>query len=179
MKHRLKTHLIMVRKKEIIDSKIIQAGDYASLSRQVSYWRFHGKQVVFTNGCFDILHLGHIDYLSKAADLGQVLVVGLNTDASVRKLKGPGRPVNDQNARASLIASLFFVTQVVLFDEDTPYELIKSVQPDILVKGSDYKPEEIVGYDVVKARNGQVVTIDFLEGFSTSGLIEKLRKENP
>ncbi|MEE4178215.1 MAG: adenylyltransferase/cytidyltransferase family protein, partial [Bacteroides sp.] len=148
----------MIRKKEIIDSKIIQAGNHESLSRQVKYWGFHGKKVVFTNGCFDILHLGHIDYLSKAADLGHVLVVGLNTDASVRRLKGPGRPVNDQTARAALIASLFFVSKVVLFDEDTPYELIKSVQPDILVKGSDYKPEDIVGYDVVKARNGQVVT---------------------
>ena len=169
----------MVRKKEIVASKIIEAGDYQSLSRHLNYWRFHEKQVVFTNGCFDILHLGHLDYLSKAADLGPVLVIGLNTDASVSRLKGPGRPVNDQQSRAQLLASLFFVSLVVLFDEDTPYELIRQVQPDILVKGSDYRAEDIVGYDVVKARQGQVVTIDFLEGYSTSSLIEKLRQQSP
>lgn len=169
----------MIGKKEIIGSKILEAGDPSTLSRQVNYWRFQGKKIVFTNGCFDLLHRGHIDYLSKAADLGDVLVVGLNTDASVTRLKGPGRPVNDQQARAEVLASLFFVSQVVLFDEDTPYELIQRVQPDVLVKGSDYQAEDIVGYEVVKARNGQVVTLDFLEGYSTSGLIEKLRRGNP
>ncbi|MDX9940616.1 MAG: D-glycero-beta-D-manno-heptose 1-phosphate adenylyltransferase [Bacteroidales bacterium] len=167
----------MPGKKEIIERKIVEAGDYESLSRQLSYWRFHGKKLVFTNGCFDILHLGHIDYLSKAAGLGDVLVIGLNSDASVSRLKGPERPVNDQRARAQVLASLFFVRGVVLFEEDTPYELIKIVQPDVLVKGSDYRSEDIVGYDVVKARNGQVVTLDFLEGYSTSSIIEKLRSE--
>ncbi|MBW6498351.1 MAG: D-glycero-beta-D-manno-heptose 1-phosphate adenylyltransferase [Bacteroidales bacterium] len=167
----------MTSKKQVIESKIIQSADSLELSRLINYWRLRNRKVVFTNGCFDILHLGHIDYLSKAADLGHELVVGLNTDHSVRRLKGPGRPVNDQDARARLLASLFFVSAVVLFDEDTPYELIKKVQPQVLVKGSDYKAEDIVGYDVVTARQGEVITIDFLEGFSTSAIIEKLRRE--
>lgn len=167
----------MISKKQVIESKIVQANDNAQLLRLISNWRKRERKVVFTNGCFDILHLGHVDYLSKAADLGHELVVGLNTDQSVRRLKGTGRPVNDQDARARLLASLFFVSAVVLFDEDTPYELIKKVQPHVLVKGSDYKAEDIVGYDVVTAMKGEVVTIDFLEGFSTSAIIEKLRQE--
>ncbi len=166
----------MSSKKQVIESKIISSADSRELSRLINYWHFHERKVVFTNGCFDILHLGHIDYLLKAADLGHELVVGLNTDQSVRRLKGPGRPVNDQEARARVLASLFFVSAVVLFDEDTPYELIKKVKPHILVKGSDYKAEDIVGYDVVTAYQGEVVTIDFLEGFSTSAIIEKLRR---
>lgn len=138
----------------------------------LAYWRFRDYKVVFTNGCFDLIHLGHIDYLAKAADLGDILVIGLNTDASTRRLKGPTRPINDEHARALVLASMSFVTTVVLFDEDTPYNLIKAIQPDILVKGADYKPEEIVGYDIVTAKGGKVVTIDYLPGYSTS-LIEK------
>ncbi len=162
-----------MRNLEIIEKKIIAR---EALSPALAYWKFHGKKVVFTNGCFDIVHLGHVDYLSKAADLGDVLILGLNTDSSVRKLKGQGRPVNDELARARLLASLFFVSAVVLFDEDTPYELIKKVQPDILVKGSDYRTEDIVGYDIVKANGGEIVTIDFLKGYSTTGILEKLKK---
>jgi len=128
------------------------------------------RKVVFTNGCFDLVHQGHIDYLSKARDLGDMLVVGLNTDASVRRLKGPRRPINDEYSRALLLASMVFVDYVVLFDEDTPYELIKAVQPDVLVKGSDYKPEDIVGYDIVTAKGGKVETLDFLPGFSTTAI---------
>jgi len=142
---------------------------------ELARWRFQGKRIVFTNGCFDIVHLGHVDYLSKAADLADILIIGLNTDASVRKLKGPGRPLNNEMARAKLLSSFFFVSAVVLFDEDTPYNLIKTIQPDILVKGSDYKAEDIVGYDIVQARNGRVVTIDFLEGYSSTGMMEKLK----
>lgn len=142
------------------------------LDHLLAYWHFKDRKIVFTNGCFDIIHLGHIDYLAKAADLGHVLVIGLNTDASVRRLKGPTRPINDQDARAGILAAMSFVSAVVLFDEDTPYELIKKIQPDILVKGADYKPEEIVGYDVVTAKGGKVVTLDYLPGYSTS-LIEK------
>jgi len=133
-----------------------------------------GRKVVFTNGCFDLVHQGHIDYLSKARDLGDMLVVGLNTDASVRRLKGPRRPINDEYSRALLLASMVFVDYVVLFDEDTPYELIKAVQPDILVKGSDYKPEDIVGYHIVTAKGGKVETIDFLPGFSTTAIERKI-----
>lgn len=145
---------------------------YFSVCR-VPFPVFHsqGSKVVFTNGCFDILHRGHVEYLAKAADMGDVLVVGLNTDASVRRLKGESRPVNNQEARALVLASLNFVDAVVLFDEDTPYELIKAVRPDVLVKGADYKPEEIVGYDIVTSYGGKVEVVDLVEGYSTTQLL--------
>ena len=133
------------------------------------------KKVVFTNGCFDILHRGHIEYLTKAADLGDILILGLNTDNSVRKIKGNSRPVQDENSRALIIASLHFITNIVFFDEDTPLDLIKKIQPDILVKGADYKKEDIVGADVVLSKGGSIETIDFIEGCSTSNIIEKLK----
>lgn len=141
----------------------------------LNLWRFKDDKIVFTNGCFDILHKGHIEYLAKAASLGTKLVIGLNTDASVKRLKGDSRPVNDENARALLLASLVFVDKVILFDTDTPRDLIDFVQPDVLVKGGDYKPEEIVGYDIVKAKGGEIVTLDFVEGYSTTSLIEKMK----
>jgi rfaE bifunctional protein nucleotidyltransferase chain/domain len=154
-----------------IKSKILSGAD---LERNLAFWRFQERKIVFTNGCFDILHLGHIDYLTKAAHLGKVLIVGLNTDASVSRIKGPHRPLQDQESRAMVLASLRFVDAVVLFDEDTPYELIRIVQPDVLVKGGDYKPKDIVGYDIVKAKGGKVVTLDFLPGYSTSGIEKRI-----
>ena len=141
----------------------------------LSLWRFKDDKIVFTNGCFDILHRGHIEYLAKAASLGTKLVIGLNTDAYVKRFKGDSRPINDENARALLLASLVFVDKVILFDTDTPRDLIDFVQPDVLVKGGDYKPEEIVGYDIVKAKGGEIVTLDFVEGYSTTSLIEKMK----
>jgi rfaE bifunctional protein nucleotidyltransferase chain/domain len=147
-----------------------------ALKSKLAYWKFKGYEVVFTNGCFDIIHLGHIDYLSKARSLGNVLMIGLNTDHSVSKLKGPNRPVNNEIARANILASFNFVDAIVLFDQETPYELINTVKPNILVKGSDYQPEDIVGYDIVKANGGRIETIDFLEGYSTTSIIEKLKK---
>jgi len=145
------------------------------LDHLLAYWQFKDQKIVFTNGCFDIIHLGHIDYLAKAADLGQVLLIGLNSDSSTRRLKGPTRPINDEYSRATILAALSFVTAVVMFDEDTPYELIKKIQPDFLVKGADYKPEDIIGYDIVTARGGQVVTLDYLPGYSTSLIEKKIR----
>jgi len=146
------------------------------LSAILSLWRFQQKRIVFTNGCFDLLHLGHIDYLSKAKDYGDILIVGVNTNRSVKMLdKGSNRPITDENARATIVAALHFVDAVVLFDEETPYELIKTVQPDVLVKGSDYRPEDIVGYDIVKEKGGEVMTIDFLPGYSTSGIEKKIK----
>ena len=137
-----------------------------------------GEKIVFTNGCFDILHLGHAEYLHKAAALGDVLVVGLNSDASVRRLKGDSRPVNPQGERALLLAALEFVDHVVVFDEDTPYELIRETRPDVLVKGADYRPEEVVGRDLVESWGGNIVLIPLVEGKSTTAIIEKLaRKE--
>lgn len=157
-----------------IKAKIL---DGKGLAAWLEDCRKNGKKIVFSNGCFDILHRGHVEYLSKAAAFGDVMVVGLNTDASVKHLKGPSRPVNDEYARAFVLAGLEFVSAVVLFDEDTPYNLIKKVQPDFLVKGSDYKPENIVGYDVVMAKGGKVVTVDLVEGFSTTGIIKKMRRD--
>ena len=143
------------------------------LVKRLGQWHDQSLKIVFTNGCFDILHRGHVEYLSKASDMGDVLVVGLNTDASVRRLKGEGRPVNDEQARALVLASLGCVDAVVLFDEDTPYELIKLVRPDVLVKGADYKPEEIVGYDIVTSYGGQVKTVPLVEGYSTTKILER------
>ncbi len=160
-------------KLRVIKKKIIK-GD--SIRKWLSFWRFKGKTIVFTNGCFDILHRGHIEYLSKAANYGDVLLIGLNSDKSVKKLKGPGRPYQDQKSRALILASLQFVTAVILFNEATPYELIKLVQPDVLVKGGDYKPDEIVGFDIVRAKGGRVVAIGYVDGCSTSNLIEKVSR---
>jgi rfaE bifunctional protein nucleotidyltransferase chain/domain len=145
-----------------------------TLSRELAAWRLRERKVVFTNGCFDLLHYGHIDYLSRAASLGDELVVGLNTDASVSAIKGEGRPVNDQRSRLHIMASLFFVSAVILFDEPTPLDLIKKVKPDFLVKGGDYKPEDVVGYKEVKELGGEVVCLDFVAGYSTSGLEQKI-----
>ncbi|MBR5603409.1 MAG: D-glycero-beta-D-manno-heptose 1-phosphate adenylyltransferase [Bacteroidales bacterium] len=146
-----------------------------SLEERLNLWRNEGKTIVFSNGCFDILHRGHVEYLSKAADLGDILIIGLNTDASVKRIKGPSRPVNDEKARAVVLAALEFVDAVIFFEEDTPYNLIKNVQPDVLVKGKDYKAEDIVGYDIVVGKGGRVETIELVEGFSTTNTIEKMR----
>lgn len=136
-----------------------------------------GKKIVFTNGCFDILHPGHVDYLSQARDLGDFLVLGLNTDQSVKALeKAPDRPINDEKSRAHVLAALGCVDAIVLFNEPTPLELIQFLQPDVLVKGNDYQAEKIVGYDVVTAKGGRVITIPLLEGYSTTALIKKINK---
>ena len=153
-----------------INSKIKNQHELASI---LSYWKFKEKKVVFTNGCFDILHRGHIEYLSKAADLGNILIIGLNTDASVKRLKGNNRPVQDEYSRALILASLSFIDLIVYFEEDTPYKLINTVQPDVLVKGGDYSPENIVGFDIMKKNGGEVITIDFLDGYSTTNILKK------
>ena len=137
-------------------------------------WKQEGK-VVFTNGCFDILHLGHLDYLAKASELGHKLIVGLNTDASVKRLKGASRPINNEQARAMMLTKLAIVDAVVLFEQDTPYEIIQHIIPNVLVKGSDYSIEEIVGHDIVLENGGSVIPINFLEGYSTTSIIEKMQ----
>ncbi|NLJ06834.1 MAG: D-glycero-beta-D-manno-heptose 1-phosphate adenylyltransferase [Sphingobacteriales bacterium] len=146
-----------------------------TLKKECQEWATQGKKIVFTNGCFDILHAGHIDYLSKASELGDKLIIGVNSDFSVKRLKGKARPVNDENSRMLLLAALFFVDAVVLFDEDTPYELINELQPDILVKGGDYREEDIAGADIVKRKGGKIIILPFLEGFSTTKIIDKLK----
>lgn len=134
------------------------------------------KKIVFTNGCFDILHVGHIRYMQEAAELGDVLVVGLNSDDSVKRLKGPERPINNQNDRAEMLAALEFVDYVTIFDDDTPYKLIKKIQPDVLVKGGDYNPDNVVGKDIVEARGGELKLLNFVEGKSTTNIINRIKK---
>lgn len=135
------------------------------------------KTIVFTNGCFDILHVGHKRYLEQASTMGDIFVIGVNSDASVRRLKGPTRPVNPEQDRMEILSALSFVDYVVLFDEDTPYELIKKIQPDVLVKGGDYKPDEVVGKDIVEARGGRLELISFVEGKSTTNIINKINQK--
>lgn len=148
-------------------------------SEEVSHFRKDNaqKKIVFTNGCFDILHVGHKRYLQQAATLGDILVVGVNSDASVKRLKGPSRPVNNELDRAEMLSAMGFIDYVVIFDEDTPYELIKKIQPDVLVKGGDYKPEDVVGRDIVLARGGKLELISFVEGKSTTNIINKINSK--
>jgi D-glycero-beta-D-manno-heptose 1-phosphate adenylyltransferase len=157
-----------------ISNKILTLPD---LERRLAQWHIIGKTVVFTNGCFDILHAGHIASLTEAAKHGDVLIVGLNADASIKGLKGPNRPVNDENARALLLASLLMVDAVVLFSEPTPLELILSIKPDVLVKGGDYKVEDIAGAKEVMSWEGKVIINPIIEGFSTTSIINKI--QNP
>ncbi len=161
-------------KLNIIQSKII---DIDNIESYLTYWNLKNQKVVFTNGCFDILHRGHVEYLAQAANHGDVLIIGVNTDSSVKRIKGETRPVQDEYARAILLASLSFVSAVIFFDDDTPYNLIKRIQPDVLIKGSDYSVKDIVGSDIVMAKGGKVITIDFIDGYSTTSIIEKLKKD--
>lgn len=155
-----------------IQNKILTQPD---LQFRVAQWRMLGKTVSFTNGCFDILHAGHIASLTQAANEADYLIVGLNADASVKGLKGEGRPVNDEASRALLLASLAMVDAVVLFSEPTPLELIKAIMPDIIVKGGDYKVDDIAGAKEVIAAGGRVIINPIVEGFSTTSIINKMR----
>jgi D-glycero-beta-D-manno-heptose 1-phosphate adenylyltransferase len=155
-----------------IKSKIY---DWNDLQKQLDIWQYENKKIVFTNGCFDILHIGHVEYLSKASEFGDILIVGLNSDSSVANIKGPSRPINNQNDRAMILASLLFVDAVILFSEDTPLKLIEKINPDFLIKGNDYTGKEIVGYDFVKSNGGKIITIDLVQGYSTTNIIEKLK----
>jgi D-glycero-beta-D-manno-heptose 1-phosphate adenylyltransferase len=146
-----------------------------TLQAELKRWRLKNKKVVFTNGVFDIVHQGHIASLSEAASFGDILIVGVNADASVKRLKGDSRPVNDENSRALLLAALVMTDAVIIFEEDTPYNLITSIMPDVLVKGGDYTIEQIVGAKEVMANGGEVKIVPILEGFSTTGIIERMR----
>src|SRR5690349_5593204 len=158
---------------QAIHSKIYELPE---LIRQVNRWRFLGKKIAFTNGCFDILHQGHIFSLSEAAREADVLVVGVNADSSVQKLKGRDRPVNDQHSRSLILASLVMTDAVILFEEETPHQLITSIMPDVIVKGGDYTVEQVVGSKEVIANGGRVVINPIVAGFSTTGLIEKIQR---
>ena len=149
--------------------------DIPSLQKDIASWKSEGKKVVFTNGVFDLIHIGHISYLSKAAELGDKLIIGLNSDSSVKRIKGEDRPVNAQNSRAALLAAFFFVDAIVVFEEDTPLELITALMPDVLIKGADYSIENIVGAKEVIANGGEVKTITFVEGYSSTAIIKKIK----
>lgn len=146
----------------------------SQLAETVAHWRSMGERIVFTNGCFDLLHYGHLHYLAEARDLGHRLVIGVNADASVSRLKGPHRPIKDEQTRSLLLAAFECVDAVTIFEEETPLELIKTILPDVLVKGGDWKPEQIVGSDVVQANGGEVHSLPFVEGHSTTDLEAKI-----
>lgn len=171
----------MINRTDYLGSKIVSLHE---AKQQIEIWKLSSKKIVFTNGCFDILHKGHVTYLGQAAQHGNRVIIGLNTDASVKRQgKGDDRPINDQEARATVLAALSVVDLIVLFDEDTPLELIRELQPNVLAKGADYDPEEtdatskkyIVGSDIVRANGGEVVAIPLVDGFSTTGIIEKMK----
>lgn len=151
--------------------RIISRAELIEVRREL---KKNGRRIVFTNGCFDLLHRGHIEYLAKAKSLGDILIVGLNADDSVRRLKGPNRPITPLEDRAAILAALAVVDYVCVFDEDTPYELIRAVVPDILVKGADWTVDDVVGKDIVEAAGGSVHTIEFLPNRSTTNIIQKI-----
>ena len=154
-------------------SKILPPDD---LKVTIKKWRKAGCKIVFTNGCFDILHRGHIELLEHAANLGDKLIIGLNSDSSVKEIKGPNRPIIDEKSRAISLASLIFSDAIILFYENTPENLIKSIMPDILAKGGDYKTSNVIGADIVKNNGGEVVLLPFITGFSTTKIIDKIKK---
>jgi rfaE bifunctional protein nucleotidyltransferase chain/domain len=145
------------------------------LEDQVNAWKQAGEEVVFTNGCFDIIHRGHIEVLAQTADLGDRLIIGLNSDSSIQKLKGEDRPIIDEQARAILLAALSFVDAVILFPEDTPINLISTLLPDVLAKGGDYEIETIVGHEIVQNNGGEVILVPFVDGFSSTIIIDKIK----
>ena len=162
-----------MHKLQWIQNKVFSRED---LVRECNVWRATGKKIVFTNGCFDILHHGHLDLLAKAAELGNVLIVGVNTDGSVQRLKGKDRPVTNEQDRLFQLASLLCVDAVSLFDEDTPEALIKLIRPDVLVKGGDYTIDKIVGAELVQSYGGRVEIIPFVKGYSTTSIIERIKR---
>jgi len=164
-------------KKDIEKALLAKIQGLSVLKGAITGWQAAGNKVVFTNGVFDLLHIGHITYLAKAAELGDKLVIGLNSDISVKRIKGESRPINSENNRAALLAALFFVDAVVLFEEDTPLNLITALMPDVLVKGADYTIENVVGAKEVMANGGEVKTISFVEGHSSTSIIQKIKDQ--
>jgi D-beta-D-heptose 7-phosphate kinase/D-beta-D-heptose 1-phosphate adenosyltransferase len=162
-------------KLERIKAKIIPATRWELLDAHLAFWQFKQLKIGFTNGCFDILHQGHVAYLAQAASHSDIFVVGLNSDASVRRLKGAQRPLQDESSRAMVLAALGFVDGVVLFEQDTPNDLIRYLMPDVLAKGADYTKEQVVGADIVEAGGGQVKLIDLVEGYSTTAVINRMK----
>ncbi len=160
--------------KNKLKAKLIDLKDFLKLKKE----KFQTKTIVFTNGCFDILHRGHVEYLARAKSLGDILVVGINSDSSVKRLKGEKRPINNEIDRAIVLSSLACVDFVIIFEEDTPYNLIKQIRPNILVKGGDWKKDQIVGADLVTKNGGQVFSLPYLKNYSTSKIIEEILRKH-
>ena len=160
------SHLKKLKKKIFSEKRLV---------KQVDIWKKSDKKIVFTNGCFDIIHRGHVELLAQTADLGDKLIIGLNSDISIQKLKGKNRPIINENSRAILLAAFDFVDAIILFSEETPLNLITNLNPDILAKGGDYKISTIVGHKIVEENGGEVILVPFIDGFSSTNIINKIR----
>ena len=159
---------------EILNSKIL---DKERLLVKLTDWKEEDKKIVFTNGCFDLIHLGHIEVIARSADLGDILIIGVNTDNSIKRLKGKNRPIVEEISRAKQLAALEFVDAVVFFDQDTPMDLIKMINPNVITKGGDYNTDQVIGNDIVTQNNGEVVIIPLTQGYSTTSILEKIKDE--
>ena len=164
----------MSKSLEILNSKIL---DKERLLGKLTGWKEENKKIVFTNGCFDLIHLGHIEVIARSADLGDILIIGVNTDNSIKRLKGKNRPIVEEISRAKQLAALEFVDAVVLFDQDTPIDLIKMINPNIITKGGDYNTDQVIGNDIVTQNDGEVVIIPLTQGYSTTSILEKIKDE--
>ena len=148
-----------------------------NLLKKLEIWRGSNKKIVFTNGCFDLIHLGHIEVLARSADLGDILIIGVNTDSSIKELKGNNRPIIEENSRAQQLASLEFVDAVILFNEQTPLELIKVIKPNVITKGGDYNSEQVVGNEIAIKNEGEVIIIPLTQGYSTTSILDKIKND--
>ena len=164
----------MSKSLEILNSKIL---DKERLLVKLTDWKEENKKIVFTNGCFDLIHLGHIEVIARSADLGDILIIGVNTDNSIKRLKGKNRPIVEEISRAKQLAALEFVDAVVLFDQDTPIDLIKMINPNIITKGGDYNTDQVIGIDIVTQNDGEVVIIPLTQGYSTTSILKKIKDE--
>ena len=164
----------MSKSLEILHSKIL---DKERLLVKLTDWKEENKKIVFTNGCFDLIHLGHIELIARSADLGDILIIGVNTDNSIKRLKGKNRPIVEEISRAKQLAALEFVDAVVFFDQDTPMDLIKMINPNVITKGGDYNTDQVIGNDIVTQNNGEVVIIPLTQGYSTTSILEKIKDE--
>ena len=164
----------MSKKLNKLKAKIFNIKD---LSQIIKKWRLNGDKIIFTNGCFDLIHLGHLEILARSADLGDRLIVGINSDESIKKLKGNSRPIIEEDSRAKQLAAIEFIDAVILFNEDTPFDLINILKPDVLTKGGDYKKNDIVGNQLINKDQGEVVIIPLTQGYSTTSILEKIKNE--
>ena len=147
------------------------------LSQIIKEWRLNGDKIIFTNGCYDLIHLGHLEILARSADLGDKLIVGINSDMSIKKIKGDSRPIIEEDSRAKQLAAIEFIDAVILFNEDTPYDLISFINPDIITKGGDYKKNDVIGKELMNKKAGEVVIIPLTQGYSTTSILEKIKNE--